>query len=51
MDNSAFFEGYDAYWEGVDADDNPYVPGGSDRFLWDQGWAQAQMEDVEEPPQ
>jgi hypothetical protein len=51
MDNTAFLDGYDAYWEGADPDDNPYAGGDNDHFLWEQGWSQAQMEDVEEPPQ
>ncbi len=48
-DNEACQEGYDAYWHGVDPDDNPYVSESDEHFHWDQGWAQAQMEDLEEP--
>jgi ribosome modulation factor len=44
-ENKAFQEGYEAYWGGVDPDDNPYASGTADRLSWDEGWSQAQLED------
>ena len=46
-EDSAFQEGYDAYWDGVDPDDNPYVSGSEQQFSWDEGWSQAQLENEE----
>ena len=42
---NAFEEGYDAYWDGVDPDDNPHPSGTQQQCSWDQGWSQAQLED------
>jgi len=44
-DQTLFQEGYDAYWQGVDPDDNPYVSGSEQSDSWDEGWSQAQLED------
>lgn len=44
-DSDAFQEGYDAYWDGVDLDDSPYVLGTEHSFRWDEGWSHAQVED------
>jgi len=44
-DETLFQEGYDAYWQGVDPDDNPYVSGSEQSDSWDEGWSQAQLED------
>ena len=44
-ENKAFQEGYDAYWDGVDPDDNPYRSETAEHFSWDEGWSQAQLED------
>ncbi len=46
--NTAFEEGYDAYWARLDPDDNPYPPGTPERRSWDEGFAQAELEDNEE---
>ena len=43
-DNGAFQDGYDAYWGGVDPDDNPHVSGTEQASSWDEGWAQAELE-------
>jgi ribosome modulation factor len=49
-DNDAFDEGYDAYWDGIDGEDNPY-----DRELepekrdsWELGWREARKHDYDE---
>jgi hypothetical protein len=47
-ENESFQEGYDAYWDGIDPDDNPYPPEAADRLSWDEGWSQAQLEDDDE---
>lgn len=44
-DREAFQRGYDAYWNGVDCDDNPYISGTEQHSSWDEGWSQAQLED------
>ena len=44
-DDRVFQEGYDAYWGGVDPDDNPYPSGAQQHSSWDEGWSQAQLED------
>ena len=45
----AFEEGYDAYWDGVDAGGNPY---GEDepkeRQGWESGWRAARKHDYDE---
>ena len=38
-------EGYDAYWDRIDPDDNPYRSDTADHRYWDEGWSQAQLED------
>ncbi len=43
--DQAFEDGYDAYWAGVDSDDNPHKPGTEGQYSWDEGWSQAQLED------
>ena len=44
-DDPAYQEGYDAYWDDVDPDDNPYPSGIDEHWSWDRGWSQAQLED------
>lgn len=44
-ENKAFRAGYDAYWGGVDPDDNPYPSQTVEHLSWDEGWSQAQLED------
>ena len=46
-DDNASQEGYDAYWNDVDSDDNPYMSGTEEHHCWDEGWSQAQLEDDE----
>ena len=45
--DDAFQQGYDAYWDGVDPDDNPHLAESEEHFRWDEGWAQAQLDDEE----
>ncbi len=47
LDDNAFEDGYEAYWEGVDPDDNPFSPGTAHASSWDEGWSQAQLEDAD----
>lgn len=47
-DDEAFEEGYDAYWDGVDSDNNPHPHGTEQHPSWDEGWSQAQLEDEQE---
>jgi ribosome modulation factor len=44
----AFIEGYDAYWEGVDASNNPYDAETVERQAWDDGWRAARKDDYDE---
>lgn len=46
-DEEAFQQGYDAYWDGVDCDDNPFISETDQHYSWDEGWSQAQLEDDE----
>ncbi len=48
--NNAYEEGYDAYWEGVDAGDNPYdeEKDANARLAWEQGWRKAREHDYDE---
>ncbi len=50
MNNEAFDEGYDAYWEGVDDSDNPYdeEQEADQRLSWEQGWRKARQHDYDE---
>jgi ribosome modulation factor len=50
MNNEAFDEGYDAYWEGVDVSDNPYdaETQADARLSWKQGWRKARQHDYDE---
>jgi len=50
IDNDAFDEGYDAYWEGVDVSDNPYdaEKDADARLSWEQGWRKARQHDYDE---
>jgi hypothetical protein len=45
--DDAFEAGYDAYWGGVDPEDNPFKPETPEHRAWDEGWSQAQLEDDE----
>ncbi len=38
-------EGWDAYYEGKQREDCPYVVGSSDYVSWTDGWFDAQTED------
>lgn len=49
-EDEAFETGYEAYWEGVDPDDNPHKAGTNEHASWDEGWSQAELEDDEEIP-
>jgi ribosome modulation factor len=46
--NEAFDEGYDAYWNGVDAEDNPYEQETEDSRRWQEGWTEARNHDYDE---
>ena len=46
-DENAFQQGYDAYWDGVDGDDNPFISETLQYYSWDEGWSQAELEDEE----
>jgi len=43
--DDAFEAGYDAYWDGGDPEDYPFKADTPERRTWDEGWAQAEMED------
>jgi len=49
-DRDAFQDGYDAYWEGVALEDNPYDadknPGEFD--AWIRGWREGRQHDYDE---
>jgi ribosome modulation factor len=49
-DRIAFDEGYDAYWEGVDVDGNPYdeTTNAPQREAWRAGWRLARKHDYDE---
>lgn len=38
MNNAAYQEGYDAYWDGADEGDSPYDEDTDERPSWNQGW-------------
>ena len=42
-DHEAYDEGYDAYWDGVECEDNPYDPEQEPekRNSWEEGWREA----------
>jgi ribosome modulation factor len=49
-DSDAFEAGYDAYWDGVECDENPYD---EERELteynsWHRGWREARKDDYDE---
>jgi hypothetical protein len=44
-EDEGFQEGYDAYGDGVDPDDNPYPFGSEQHLSWAEGWSQAQLDD------
>ena len=50
MNNEAYDEGYDAYWEGVDDSDNPYdeKQEADARLSWELGWRKARQHDYDE---
>jgi ribosome modulation factor len=49
-DNDAFDEGYDAYWDGLSREDNPYEQEKEPekQTSWDEGWAAARKHDYDE---
>ncbi len=46
--HDAFEEGYDAYWEGVDVEGNPYAEDTDECLSWNQGWTEARNHDYDE---
>jgi len=44
----AFDEGYDAYWDGIAAEDNPYDQGTEESHAWNEGWQKARQHDLDE---
>lgn len=49
-DRDAFEMGYDAYWDGVDRQDNPFDPGedAEGHGSWIEGWYEARKHDLDE---
>jgi hypothetical protein len=49
-DTDAYEEGYDTYWDGGDASENPYDEKEEPdaRLAWEQGWRKAQEQDYDE---
>lgn len=49
-DREAFEVGYDAYWDGVDIEDNPYDQGknGDEFESWVTGWREARKHDYDD---
>ena len=47
---AAYDNGYDAYWDGLDRDDNPYDQDQEpeQRNSWDEGWRAARKHDYDE---
>jgi len=48
IDNDAYDEGYDAYWEGVEVRDNPYEEDTDGHCSWEEGWRAARKHDHDE---
>jgi ribosome modulation factor len=50
FDRQAHDEGYDAYWDGVDAADNPFdeETEAVARVSWESGWREARKHDYDE---
>lgn len=50
LNHEAYDEGYDAYWDGVDEDDNPFKEEDEpeNRRQWDAGWRKARVNDYDE---
>jgi hypothetical protein len=48
IDNDAFDEGYDAYWDGVEVSDNPYEEDTDGHRSWEEGWRAARKHDHDE---
>jgi ribosome modulation factor len=48
--HAAYDEGYDAYWQGLPRDDNPYdQQEAPDEYqFWDEGWRAARIHDYDE---
>jgi ribosome modulation factor len=48
--HTAYDEGYDAYWDGVNVSDNPYdeEKDADARLSWEQGWRKAREHDYDE---
>ena len=49
-DYEAYDEGYDAYWDGVDCEGNPYDQEEEPvkRRSWEEGWREARKHDYDE---
>jgi ribosome modulation factor len=47
---SAYDEGYDAYWGGIELSDNPYdkETETAQRDSWESGWREARKHDYDE---
>ena len=50
VDCDAYDEGYDAYWDGTDHEENPYdeEKDRQQRQSWDEGWRAARRHDYDE---
>jgi len=48
IDNDAYDEGYDAYWDGVEVSDNPYEEDTNGHRSWEEGWRAARKQDHDE---
>jgi ribosome modulation factor len=46
--DEAYEEGYDAYWDGVDGNNNPYDEDTDERRRWEEGWIEARNHDYDE---
>ncbi len=49
-DHEAYDEGYDAYWDGIEREDNPYDPEqeSEKHNSWEEGWREARKHDYDE---
>jgi ribosome modulation factor len=49
-DHAAYEEGYDAYWDGLDCEDNPHdqEKEPEEHKSWDAGWREARKHDYDE---
>ena len=48
-DHEAYDEGYDAYWDGLEREDNPYQEQEPEKHKsWEEGWREARKHDYDE---